>query len=497
MAGARGDALEWALALARAPAERLVLRQRPLPEGIEGLLQIAAGGGGAALSEAALRTGETEESVVDAARFYLREVLFHSGADAYRILGLPRDASAATVKAHHRWLQQWLHPDRHTSDWDAIFAGRVNAAWNQLRNADRRRAYDAEHQASSQPASGSLQVPSVTGSARWSHSLPEPTSRARWERRAPLLALLVACAGLGLLALRDLARDEGLVSAHADAREYGSIEAASGAGDMFETLHLPAKSPPPVATVVSTTESRKRRGAVSPSVVRLPEPREPLPARAPPMLEKVTPLAVLSRRSGSQQTEPPPVPKADRVLAVESVKPISKPAAAAGTAATPRRVPPPVRTVASAPTSASSMQFASAPSPTPTGAPALPAATSVAPYSAAAPAAIPTSVVSAERVRQVQQAGSRLLEYMSGRTTAVPPIWGSLVVQQGAGRVRKELLASGKVAFADPDWRVGAQDAQLQVEVRYPDGRQGRLAAGLAWREQRWLVNRLSMERDW
>jgi len=86
---------------------------------------------------------------------------------------------------------------------------------------------------------------------------------------------------------------------------------------------------------------------------------------------------------------------------------------------------------------------------------------------------------------------------MNGRNAVVPPIWGSLTVQKGAGRLREELLAGGKVTFAAPDWRVGAEEAQMKVEVRYPDGRQGRLAAGLAWREQRWLVNRLSMERDW
>ena len=484
MSGARGDALEWALALARAPAERLVLRQRPLPEGIEGLLQIAAGSCAGALSEAVSRTGETEESLVDAARFYLREVLFHSGADAYRILGLARDASNDRIKAHHRWLQQWLHPDRHTSDWDAIFAGRVNAAWNQLRNDDRRRAYDAEHPLAPRPAFGSSQPPSVARTARWSYARPEPTPRARWQRRAPLLALLVACAGLGSLALRDLARDEGLVLAAAD-----TAAKKSGADDVFETLHLPAKATSPVAAVASTAKSRKPRRAVPPGVVGLPDRREPLPARAPSMVVEGAPPATPSRRTASPQT-PPPVPKASRIVAVETAKPIAK-TAAAGTAATPRMDPPPVRAVASSPPSASASQSATAP--IPEAAPALTVASALSSPSAA----VPASTVSSERARQAQQAGSRLLVYMSGRSAAVPPIWGSLPVQQGAGRLRAELLAGGKVAFADPDWRVGAQDAQLQVEVRYPDGRQGRLAAGLAWREQRWLVNRLSMERDW
>lgn len=504
MPGARGDALEWALALARAPSERLVLRQRPLPEGIESLLQIAAGHGGDVLSDAVSRTGETEESVVDAVRFFLREVLFHSGADAYRVLGLARDASNDRAKAHHRWLQQWLHPDRHTSDWDAIFAGRVNAAWSQLRTANRRRAYDAEHPDAPWPAFGSSQAPSVARTAGWSHPRPAPTPRARWQRRAPVLALLAACAGLGLLALRDLARDEGLALAAADtaAKKNGSMKASSGAVDVLENLRLPAKETPPVAAVSSTTKSRKYRRAVPPGVVGLPGRREPLPARASPLVLEGTLAAPPTPRTAPRQTASPPIPKASRMVAVEPAKPIAKTIAATGTAATPKLDPPPLLAVALAPSSASESQSASAP--TPTAAPIVrpaaglsPSSAALSPPPAAAHVAVPAPAVSAERVRQVEQAGSRLLAYMNGRSAAVPPIWGSLAAQQGAGRLREELLTGGKVAFAAPEWRVGTQDAQLQVELRYPDGRQGRLAAGLAWREQRWLVNHLSMERDW
>ena len=92
---------------------------------------------------------------------------------------------------------------------DAIFAGRVNAAWNQLRTPERRRAYDAEH-----PAERLVSVaPASPAMAEWARaSPPVPSPSQRWQRRMPLLALMVACAGLGLLALRDVARDEALVA---------------------------------------------------------------------------------------------------------------------------------------------------------------------------------------------------------------------------------------------------------------------------------------------
>ena len=57
MASARGDALDWALALARAPGERFALRQQPLPDGVDSVLQIAGGSNTVAIEEAAARVG--------------------------------------------------------------------------------------------------------------------------------------------------------------------------------------------------------------------------------------------------------------------------------------------------------------------------------------------------------------------------------------------------------------------------------------------------------
>ena len=62
MSGAQGNALDWALALAKAPSERHALRQRALPDELDILMQIAGGGAGDTLARAVVRTGESPRS---------------------------------------------------------------------------------------------------------------------------------------------------------------------------------------------------------------------------------------------------------------------------------------------------------------------------------------------------------------------------------------------------------------------------------------------------
>ena len=136
------DALEIALALWRAPSRRTALQQRPLPRDVAGLMALAAAAP-ERVADASRRTGEEPKKIVEAARFYLREVLLFDGADAYRLLGVARDCSTTEIKANHRALQQWLHPDRCDGDLESLYASRINAAWSELRSPERRAAYDA------------------------------------------------------------------------------------------------------------------------------------------------------------------------------------------------------------------------------------------------------------------------------------------------------------------------------------------------------------------
>ena len=202
MEGATGNALEWALALLRAPGERHALRHKSLPAGMERLLGIAAGAVPDELAEAALAFGEPQARVREAAQFYAREVLFFPQADAYRVLGVSANACSEQIKTHHRLLQHWLHPDRLHSEDDAIFAARVNGAWNQLRTPQRRQAYDQSLQRDRLPE------PSAGGALLAVHAwVPQSeASGGRWRHRMPMLALSAACVLLVLLVLREMER---------------------------------------------------------------------------------------------------------------------------------------------------------------------------------------------------------------------------------------------------------------------------------------------------
>ena len=466
MADARGDALEWALALARAPGERLTLRQRPLPDGIEPLLQIAAGKRGEVLQTALARSGEPEEALVEAVRFYLREVLLHSGADAYRMLGLSPDASAEQIKSHHRVLQQWLHPDRHTSDWDAIFAGRVNAAWNALRTPEHRAEYDrANPVAASARSLASRPPPRVVPVP-----LAEGAGDGRWRRRAPVLALFAACALLGVAAVRDALRPPESGYA-ADARE-GERPRADAADPV--ALRLPVATKPVKAPKHGSSADSQRAAprAVAPMVVAEqrsdieagiaevavfditePEPAEPVVARASAPAPTPAPAPALSQRSSIAPSEA-------AVAQTTSRPPIAAPLPAEASTR-----PTPVAAVVATP--------------------AVPAPQPIAPE-----AAVPSARASVEQVQQAQRTGRELMAFLSSRGARVPPIWDSMAAQQRALGLRERLHASGELRPGEPHWRVGSKDAALQALF----GEDSNVRAQLVWREQRWLVSGVALE---
>src|SRR5262249_26468193 len=84
---------------------------------------------------AAARTGEPTAVLIEAARFYLQQVLFRPEADCYRILGIKPADSRETARNHMRWLLEWLHPDRNNNSWDAVYAERVLKAWRRVSNS--------------------------------------------------------------------------------------------------------------------------------------------------------------------------------------------------------------------------------------------------------------------------------------------------------------------------------------------------------------------------
>jgi len=132
---AQPHAIELALDLARKPALARSSVVPPLPPNIIELIRIAA-----ACPEdcqaAVARTGEPSAVVIEAARFYLQHVLLRADADCHRILGINPTASRKTARDHMRWLLEWLHPDRNSNSWDAVYAERVLRAWREVSAAN-------------------------------------------------------------------------------------------------------------------------------------------------------------------------------------------------------------------------------------------------------------------------------------------------------------------------------------------------------------------------
>jgi hypothetical protein len=123
--------IELALDLARMPALARTSAVPPLPPNIIELMRIAAASPGAC-QKAAAKTGEPIAVLIEAARFYLQQVLFRADADCYRILGIEPTASRATARDHMRWLMEWLHPDRNNNSWDGVYSERVLKAWREV-----------------------------------------------------------------------------------------------------------------------------------------------------------------------------------------------------------------------------------------------------------------------------------------------------------------------------------------------------------------------------
>lgn len=454
MGSAKGSALEWAMALLHAPGERHALRQKPLPEGIAALLGIAAGAMPAELAEAARTFGEPEARIREAAQFYVREVLFFPQADAYRVLGVDAHAGAGTIKAHHRLLQHWLHPDRLQSEDDAIFASRVNVAWNRLRNPERRQAYDRALQQEQAPEVFAA-ADGVAGRHGW--ITDDELPRSPWRHRLPMLALTAACVLLVVLVLRD-------TEAMQDGWDGPSGPAAGGeAGDVAEiSVPAPVHSVMPAAPVVAPST----RAEPARSLVDAIAEKHPAIAAAPsvPAVETMLSPSPSTRR-------PDPAARALTLSATRSASAIQPAVAAYTPAVSPIVRPVPVRAVPeSAKESAPVMQVAST-------------------------ASIPPVLPSYARIQQAWAAGDQLLHFMEDAGRPPPPIWNSPGIQSSADRLRQDMHGGGRVRLSGTQWQIGAQSAVLRAGYVVQGSGTGHLTADLVWREDRWLVVGLSIER--
>ena len=140
-------ALRLALEMVHMPWRVRLVRSQPLPDGVPLVLQVATGD--PEREKAAVEaTGRSGDAVRRAATFFIEQVLLAPDADSYRVLGASPSATSGELRQNLASLMRWLHPDIAHQGEPSIFAARIAAAWNNLKTADRRAAYDSEQQAS-------------------------------------------------------------------------------------------------------------------------------------------------------------------------------------------------------------------------------------------------------------------------------------------------------------------------------------------------------------
>jgi len=138
------NAIEVAISLLRQPSRVRFVRSEPLPDGLLDLLLIAAGDEEAE-SRAAVLMNRSREDVRRAANFFVEQVLLHSGADTYRVLGAHSSATANELRRNMGLLMRWLHHDPNRGNERGVFVARVTTAWNDVKTPERRSAYDTSH----------------------------------------------------------------------------------------------------------------------------------------------------------------------------------------------------------------------------------------------------------------------------------------------------------------------------------------------------------------
>lgn len=461
-----GKALEAALALWRMPSMRTALRQRPLPEGVGELIDLAAGSHDR-VAQAAARADVPPGQVLEAVRFYITEILMFEGADAYRVLGVSRGAEASQVKAHHRALLRWLHPDRRHDDWESVYAKRVNIAWGELRSPERCEAYDARNAGMPAHVEEGL-APRRVLVTDWRAA---PGEEVQWRRWLASGVVVVACLWLVVLAARQ---------ANAPPPEW--IAASDPPADPQR-----AAAPPDLAALVDRAAARARQPKAAVVIATPQQPKHSAPSPAP-QAKKVLPPAMPAKAdvraavTVSQKQLPPPV----------KVAVVALPAADQAKDAPPLRTPPRAATIKRA-------VVVVVPRPT-----QQPATTRTIDSPPAQVVSVVADMAQLERVRLAHRRGDEVTRYLVSSSSGIPPIWRSVAAQDAAASIRQRLMAGRpRVArllkparFGEPTWRIASDRATMAatIERSGSEAGEGSLQVGLAWRDGMWLVDTINAE---
>jgi DnaJ-class molecular chaperone len=119
-----------------------------------------------AIDEAAKLTGRTSDVVQQAAAFFVEQILLAPGSNSYRVLGATPQASSSDLRRNMAYLVRWLHPDTKLNSDRTTFVNRVTFAWDDLKTAERRAAYDSTLRDPKKPAN--------VGTKRSKKPMPRP-----------------------------------------------------------------------------------------------------------------------------------------------------------------------------------------------------------------------------------------------------------------------------------------------------------------------------------
>lgn len=135
------SAIKLAIDLVLVPSRVRHVRSEPLPRDVLTLLRVASGDE-AVETAAAVAVGRPRELVREACAFFIEQILLCPDADAYRVLGADRSASAPDLRRNMALLLKWLHPDIDRKGNRSMFAARVTTAWDNLKTPERRATYE-------------------------------------------------------------------------------------------------------------------------------------------------------------------------------------------------------------------------------------------------------------------------------------------------------------------------------------------------------------------
>ena len=317
-------ALLEALALHRTPRARRPRADEPLPEGMSHLIRLAAGEESAFLAARGI-AGETGETLREAARFYVQQVMFAPTSDSFRVLGVNRDADEPILREHYRWLVRWLHPDRNPDEWEALYADRVNQAWQDLRTPERRLQYESRLKQLNQEEPDSMRPVAIGPGRPRFDAEPGAGLDLRWLPTAILGTLGVSALGFVILfsALQWAERsDPQNVSVTTPSTPLGTGESATA-------LRAPRQQPAQSREIAPASATRVEAAPIPPVAAPPIQPALPVltkaPDPAPPAFVSnpvTTPKPVAARLPVLAGPEPRPVAARMPVSAGPEPKPV-------------------------------------------------------------------------------------------------------------------------------------------------------------------------------